>query len=150
MVVRRRARVPQNINERVRTMSEHIMGITAVGIPVADQDRALAFYTVTLGLEKRFDMPIEQFGGRWITVAPKGSVTSIALVPAHGGLSVGVETGIRLTTPNALALHTHLKDSGVEVDELLRWDGAPAMFGFRDQDGNALEITEEPTATTRR
>jgi lactoylglutathione lyase len=29
------------------------------------------------------------------------------------------------------------------VDELLRWEGVPPMFAFRDPDGNGLEITEE-------
>jgi lactoylglutathione lyase len=41
---------------------------------------------VTLGMEERLDVPLEQFGGRWITVAPSGSATSIALIPAHDGL----------------------------------------------------------------
>jgi len=31
---------------------------------------------------------------------------------------------------------------GVDVDELLRWEGVPPMFAFRDPDGNGLEIVE--------
>jgi hypothetical protein len=30
----------------------------------------------------------------------------------------------------------------VEVGELLRWPGVPAMFALHDQDGNRLEIVE--------
>jgi hypothetical protein len=30
------------------------------------------------------------------------------------------------------------------VGELLRWPGVPAMFAFRDPDGNGLEMVEDP------
>ena len=39
-----------------------ITGIATVGIPVTDQDRALGFYTATLGMEKRLEVPLPQFG----------------------------------------------------------------------------------------
>ena len=120
-----------------------ITGVYTVGVPVTDQDRALEFYVYTLGLEKRLDMPVEQFGGRWIEVAPPGAPVTIALVPERDGVPSGVETGIRLTTPDADAVHADLQTRGVEVGELLRWPGAPAMFAVRDQDGNGLEIVEQ-------
>ena len=122
-----------------------VTGIPAVGIPVTDQDRALTFYTDVLGLEKRLDVPLPQFGGRWITVAPHDSATSIALVPAHAGVPAGVETGIRLATPDATAMRQWLRDSAVDVDDLLLWESAPPMFAFRDPVGNGLEITQEPS-----
>jgi hypothetical protein len=31
----------------------------------------------------------------------------------------------------------------VAVGELLNWPGVPPMFGFRDPDGNGLELVEE-------
>ena len=122
-----------------------VTGIPAVGIPVSDQDRALAFYTQVLGLEKRLDVPLPQFGGRWITVAPHESATAIALVPSHPGVPAGVETGIRLATPDAAALRQRLCDNGVDVNDLLVWEGVPPMFAFRDPDGNGLEITQQIT-----
>lgn len=121
----------------------HVTGIATVGIPVSDQDRALEFYTETLGMEKRLDVALPQFGGRWITLAPPGSDTTIALVPAHEGVPAGVETGIRLASPDAEAAHEYLRKRGADIGELLRWDGVPPMFAFRDPDGNGLEITEE-------
>jgi lactoylglutathione lyase len=120
-----------------------ITGVATVGIPVTDQDRALEFYTETLGLEKRLDVPLPQFGGRWITVAPSGSTTTLALIPAHDGVPAGVETGIRLTSPDAAAAHQYLGQRGVDVGGLLHWEGVPPMFAFRDPDGNGLEITQE-------
>jgi len=120
-----------------------ITGIATLGIPVTDQDRALRFYTETLGMEKRLDVPLPQFGGRWITVASPGSTTTLALIPAHDGVPAGVETGIRLASPDAAAAHQHLRERGVDVGELLHWEGVPPMFAFRDPDRNGLEITQE-------
>lgn len=119
-----------------------IDGVRAVGVPVTDQDRALAFYVETLGFEKRLDAPMEQIGGRWIEVAPPGSGVTIALVPAHAGVPAGVETGIRFTSRDATALHAELLARGVDVGRLLCWEGIPPMFTFRDQDGNGCEIVE--------
>ena len=120
-----------------------ISDIRTVGVPVSDQDRALAFYADTLGFETRLDMPVEQLGGRWIEVAPAGAATTIALVPTRDGVPTGVETGVRLTTRDAVAAHADLQNRGVDVGELLRWPGVPAMFAVRDQDGNGLEIVEQ-------
>ena len=111
-----------------------------MGIPVADQEQALAFYVETLGFEKRLDVPMGD--GRWVEVAPAEAATTIALVRSHDGLSVGVETGIRLTTPDADAIHGSFLASGVDADDVLRWPGTPPMFAFRDPDGNGLEIIE--------
>ena len=121
-------------------MRTAITGVRTIGVPVTDQDRAVDFYLGTLGFDKRLDAPVEQLGGRWIEVAPSGSTTTIALVPAGQGGTTGVETGIRLTTADAASLHQELAARGVDVGELLRWDGVPPMFTVRDPDGNGLEI----------
>jgi catechol 2,3-dioxygenase-like lactoylglutathione lyase family enzyme len=119
-----------------------IDGVHTIGVPVSDQDRALEFYVDTLGLEKRADLPLEQFGGRWIEVAPPDAPVSLALVPEREGVPSGVQTGIRLTTPDADEAHAELETACVEVGEILRWPGTPAMFAIRDRDGNRLEIVE--------
>jgi lactoylglutathione lyase len=119
-----------------------IDGILTIGVPVTDQDRALDFYLGRLGLEKRRDYPVPQFGGRWIEVAPPSAAVTIALVPAREDAPAGVQTGIRLKTGDAAAVHGRLQAGGVEVGELLRWPGVPPMFVVHDQDGNRLEIVE--------
>jgi catechol 2,3-dioxygenase-like lactoylglutathione lyase family enzyme len=128
------------MNEQNRTL---ITDVRTVGVPVTDQDRALAFYVENLGFEKRLDTPIEQFGGRWIEVAPPGASITIALVPTRDGLPTGVETGVRFTTEDAAGVRTDLQTRGVDVGELLRWPGVPPMFAVHDQDGNGLEIVEQ-------
>src|ERR1700735_725676 len=98
-------------------MAIKITGVRTVGVPVADQDRALDFYVGTLGLEKRLD--VDMGGGRrWIEVAPAGAATSIALVRAHEGLPAGVETGIRFVASDADAVHAGMRASGVDADEV--------------------------------
>ncbi|MET0191052.1 MAG: VOC family protein [Pseudonocardia sediminis] len=119
-----------------------IHGIHTIGVPVTDQDEALAFYTGTLGFETRMDAPIDELGSRWIEVAPPGAPVSVALVQARDGLPAGGESGIRFTTADAAALHADLTAAGVDVGELLNWPGVPPMFAFRDVDGNGLEIVQ--------
>ena len=120
-----------------------ITGVRTIGIPVADQDRALAFYEEILGLEKRLDGEFAP-GMRWIEVAPKGSETSIALVPATPAAPAGIDTQIRLATDDAAATHAGLLAGGVDVDAEIIPYPVP-MFTFRDPDGNTLVIVQAPT-----
>jgi catechol 2,3-dioxygenase-like lactoylglutathione lyase family enzyme len=119
-----------------------ITDVRTVSIPVLDQERALMFYVGTLGFEKRLDVSLGA-GRRWLEVAPPGAPTTIALVASEEGTPPGVATGIRLTTGDADADHAALRARGVDADEILRWDGVPPMFAFRDQDGNGLVIVEQ-------
>jgi catechol 2,3-dioxygenase-like lactoylglutathione lyase family enzyme len=118
-----------------------ITGLHTVGIPVTDQNAALAFYEA-LGFETRVDVPMGE-GARWIEVAPPGSTVTVALELAHAERPIGTETGVRLLTSDADAANAALRARGVDADEVLRWAGVPPMFAFRDQDGNGLEIVEE-------
>ena len=120
----------------------HLKDVRTVAVPVADQDRALAFYRDTLGFEVRLDAVL---GGelRWIEVAPPGANTSVALVVAGDGVPAGVDTGIRLVTGDAAADFAALKGAGVVMNtDLLLWEGVPPMFSFRDPDGNTLYVAE--------
>ncbi|MCW2970526.1 MAG: hypothetical protein JWO23_1653 [Solirubrobacterales bacterium] len=125
------------------TEKTHITDLPTVGVPVTDQARALDFYVDTLGFEKRRDAPFD--GGRWIEVAPPGAATSIALIPTRGGLPIGVDTGIRLSTTDAEADHATLLAAGVDADAAIMrmGDFVPPMFTFRDLDGNRLVLLEQ-------
>ena len=119
-----------------------ITEVRTVGVPVNDQDRALAFYVGKLGFEKRIDVGFGD-GGRWVEVAPRGAATSIALVRAGDALRAGIDTGLRLASEDAAADHATLKALGVDVDPEVIPYPVP-MFPFRDPDGNRLIIVEQP------
>jgi catechol 2,3-dioxygenase-like lactoylglutathione lyase family enzyme len=118
----------------------HIADVGTVGIPVTDQDAALAFYTEKLGFEKRLDGEFGP-GQRWLEVAPAGATTSVALVRSE--VAPGIDTQIRLTTTDARSDHAALRDAGVDVDPEVILNPVP-MFRLRDPDGNVLYVVERP------
>ena len=108
-------------------------------IPVADQDRAIEFYTETLGLKKRVELA---FGPdfRWIEVAPAEADTTIALCPPGPGVTPGgKQTGISLQTDEVDAYDAELKARGVDVDaEVGRFgDAVPPTFWLRDHEATS-------------
>ena len=118
--------------------------VANVIIPVDDQDRLLEFYSETLGLEKRADVPFGD-GNRWIEVAPAGAETPIALCPPGPNAKAGgKDTGITLETDDIDAYHAQLKARGVDVDtDISRMGGpVPPLFWFRDPEGNSLMVVE--------
>jgi catechol 2,3-dioxygenase-like lactoylglutathione lyase family enzyme len=118
--------------------------VGTVIVTVADQERAIAFYTEKLGFEKRADIPMGN-GYRWVEVAPTGADTTIAVVPPRpGDAAGGAQTGIALSTGDVDADHAALRERGVDVDEEVQrmGDPVPPMFWFRDPDGNSLLIVQ--------
>ncbi len=117
----------------------HITGIRAVSIPVNDQDAALRFYSRTLGFTVLRDSPTPN-GGRWIELAPGGNNPPHSRSRGAGGHARRHRHPIHHRRRRAA--HAALVAAGVDTDDILRWSGVPAMFAFRDPDGNAFSITE--------
>jgi catechol 2,3-dioxygenase-like lactoylglutathione lyase family enzyme len=128
------------------TTAASITQVANVIIPVTDQDRMVEFYTETLGLEKRADIPFgEGAEGRWVEVAPCETQTPIALCPPGPNHEAGgKDTGIGLRTDDIDGYHARLRDRGVDVDdEVSRMgDPVPPLFWFRDPEGNSLMVVE--------
>src|SRR4029078_6649321 len=110
--------------------------VRTVAIPVSDQERTKAIFE-TFGFVTQLDQELQP-GVRWIERAPPGADMSIALVTSGDALPSGIDTGIRLVTPDARAARAELEALGLSVSELLDWDTAPLMFSFCDFDGNRL------------
>jgi catechol 2,3-dioxygenase-like lactoylglutathione lyase family enzyme len=126
------------------TSKLNISKVGRVCVSVADTDRALDFYTGTLGFEKVVDVPMGP-DMRWVEVSVSGSETQIALAPPPQGRQAGgSETGICLDTTDVDAAHAALKEAGADVDdEVSRYGGnVPPMFWVRDPDGNSLIVVE--------
>lgn len=116
--------------------------VLSVSLPVADQDAALAFYTEVLGCELRFDAVVPP-GVRMIEVAPPGSAVGLLLLPPDSAIPIA----LRLGTDDADAAYARVAAVEGAVhhnDEVLRWEGVPAMFHFSDPDGNSLVFLEDP------
>jgi catechol 2,3-dioxygenase-like lactoylglutathione lyase family enzyme len=126
------------------TTGTSIDRIANVVIPVADQDAMLAFYTGTLGMTVRVDVPMDGTF-RWVEVGPGDGETTLAIVPPPpGGETGNRSTGITLQTRAIEPLYEELKAAGVDVDsEISRMgDPVPPMFWFRDPESNTLLVVE--------
>jgi catechol 2,3-dioxygenase-like lactoylglutathione lyase family enzyme len=126
---------------RLRCMSRTTFtAVITVAVPVTDQDRTKTLFE-RLGFETRMDAELQQ-GFRWVELGLAGVATTISLVQAGNELPAGIDTGMRLATPDARAAHATLGEMGLEVGELLDWETAPLMFSFLDPDGNRFYVTE--------
>jgi catechol 2,3-dioxygenase-like lactoylglutathione lyase family enzyme len=126
------------------TTQTQVSKVANVIIAVRDQDAMLGFYTDTLGLEKRADIPFGN-GDRWIEVGPAGAETPIALCPpGPSNEAGGKDTGITLQTDDIDAYRDQLAAAGVDVDaEVSRMGGpVPPLCWFRDPEGNTLMVVE--------
>ena len=96
------------------------------------------------GLEKRTDLPFgDQY--RWVEVAPSGADTVIAIAPpGPDGETGGRQTGISLQTDDIDAIHSSLKEAGMDVDDQVSrlGDPIPPMFWLRDPEANVLLVVE--------
>ncbi|MFF1653260.1 VOC family protein [Streptomyces sp. NPDC058249] len=123
------------------TASTNITHASFVTLPVADQDRALRFYTDVLGFEVTADLDMPP--GRWLQVAPEGAQTVFTLSgPDMGGFTPGETRGIMLVTTDVDADCARLAAAGVAVEgpDELPWG---RMASFRDPDGNGLMLLTE-------
>jgi hypothetical protein len=117
-----------------------ISAVLTVAVPVSDQDRTKALLE-GVGFTTTTDAELQP-GFRWIELGLPGADTTISLVAAGEGLPAGIDTGIRLGTPDARAAHEALRSRGLDVGELLDWGTAPLMFSFCDPDGNRYYVSE--------
>jgi predicted enzyme related to lactoylglutathione lyase len=118
--------------------------ITHVGITtvyVSDQEKAIDFYTNTLGFELRANDAMGDM--RWVEVAPKGATTRIVLARGFGGWSedkVGQFTGLGLVADDVEATYRELSAKGVEFTEKPNQQPWGMQAQFVDQDGNGYVL----------
>jgi predicted enzyme related to lactoylglutathione lyase len=124
------------------------MKLELVPVPVADVDRAKAFYAEQLGFTVDVDVR-PAAGVRVVQLTPPGSACSIGF---GTGLPVyeappGSVRGLHLVVADIDAARAELIARGVEVGPVQDVGGGVRYAGFSDPDGNGLTLQEMPWRT---
>ncbi|CAN5666081.1 VOC family protein [soil metagenome] len=114
-----------------------------IPLPVADVDRAIAFYADKLGFNKDFDVQPSE-GVRVVQLTPEGSGCSVGF---GTGLDVyagepGSVRGLHLAVEDLDEARAELVSRGVEVGEIHDFGGGVRGANFSDPDGNSFELQE--------
>jgi predicted enzyme related to lactoylglutathione lyase len=109
---------------------------------VSDQDKALDFYTNTLGLEKRGDFPTPD-GPRFLTVGVEGQDFEIVLWPGEPGSAKAGSTACTIEVESCRKTFETLKSRGVkfEPSNILEFPWG-YVARFEDPDGNSIQVRE--------
>jgi predicted enzyme related to lactoylglutathione lyase len=117
--------------------------IKFLGIPVADQDRALRFYTEKLGFEVVGDVPFDE-KQRWITLAIPGAETHIALFTPTGQEDrVGTFVNMAYQSSDIQKAYEDLSARGVECVKPPTAQAWGAYALFKDSEGNIFCLATE-------
>ena len=112
-----------------------------VGIPVGDQDRALAFYTERLGFEIATDQPMGP-GQRWIELRVAHSQTRVVLFTPEGHEDrIGTFFNGALACDNVEATWRQLSQRGVVFIEPPSKQPWGTYAKFQDPDGNTFVLS---------
>jgi predicted enzyme related to lactoylglutathione lyase len=125
------------------------MKLELVPIPVADVDRAKAFYTEQLGFAADVDVTPAP-GVRVVQLTPPGSACSIGIgtgLGAYDGREPGSVKALHLVVEDIEKAREELVDRGVDVGPVEDVGGGVKYAGFSDPDGNTLTLQEMPWRT---
>lgn len=120
--------------------------IKTVAVYVADQEKALAFYTETLGFVVRRKIPMGP-AANWIEVSPRGAESSLVLYPrAMMPDWEARKMSIVFHCPDVPGTCRELEERGVRftmAPQPLPWGHFAA---FVDLDGNEIGLTSQAVA----
>jgi len=119
-----------------------IRGVKFVSIPVADQDRALAFYTEVLGFRLLTDQPFSD-KQRWLELGIPGADTRVVLFQFGDKLTPGGQLNIALWSDDVEATARELKAKGVEFVMEPKRQHYGTTSVFKDVDGNLLVLSSK-------
>ena len=117
-----------------------IKNVDFVSIPVADQKRALAFYTEKLGLSVFTDQPFND-KQRWIELKIAGAQTKVVLFTPEGHEArVGGFMNMTLSCDDLDKTYAELSARGVEFAAPPRKEPWGTSAIFEDPDGNSFVL----------
>ena len=121
------------------------LSLEMVTVPVADVDRAKAFYVDQVGFHE--DMDVRTDGNRrFVRLAPPGSVCCVAIGEGWIDSAPGSLQGTQLVVDDVDGARAFLVGRGVEVTEVHEYPWGRFCF-FSDPDGNGWSVQEPPAAT---
>jgi catechol 2,3-dioxygenase-like lactoylglutathione lyase family enzyme len=120
--------------------------LEVVQVPVADVDRAKAFYVEQAGFDLDRDHQISE-DVRVVQLTPRGSACSIVIGTGLSSMDPGSVQGLQLVVGDLDAAHAELSGRGVDVSDI-QVLGRPGLPGFRfaffrDLDGNSWALQED-------
>ncbi|MBA2591928.1 MAG: VOC family protein [Herpetosiphonaceae bacterium] len=119
------------------------MKLELIPIPVADVDRAKAFYVEKIGFHLDHDVQPSPTM-RVVQLTPPGSACSIVIgTGMGGGMQPGTIQGVHLVVQDAQQARELLASRGVAVSEINDMGGVKYVY-FSDPDGNSWELQEIP------
>lgn len=122
------------------------MKLELVPIPVADVDRAKAFYAEKVGFN--VDVDVQPGNGmRVVQLTPPGSACSIVIgtgMPEIAQMQPGSVKAIHLVVKDVRAARELLASRGVEVGAIEEHDQGIKYAAFSDPDGNSWVFQEMP------
>jgi predicted enzyme related to lactoylglutathione lyase len=117
-----------------------------VQVPVADVDRAKAFYAEKLGFVADVDQRVSP-EVRFVQLTPPGSGCSVALTEGVHNMAPGSLEGLQLVVEDADTAREELLARGVEVGDVQEFPWGRFVF-FTDPDGNAWSVQQVPQRST--
>lgn len=117
-----------------------IQAIKFVSIPVADQDRALAFYTQSLGFTIATDQPFGE-KQRWIELKIPGAETRIVLFTPDGHEDrIGGFQPISFQAADVEKTYQEMRGRGVEFTGPPKKEHWGTFATFKDSEGNQFVL----------
>jgi predicted enzyme related to lactoylglutathione lyase len=111
-----------------------------VQVPVADVDRAKAFYVDQVGFNADHDHQVSD-EVRFVQLTPPGSACSISLTTGAHQMEPGSIDGLQVVVDDADAAREQLIQGGVEVSEVQEFPWGRFVF-FKDPDGNGWAVQQ--------
>ena len=109
-------------------------------LPVADVDRAKAFYVDEVGFAADHDQRVSE-DLRFVQLTPPGSACSIAFGEGITDAPAGSVKGLQAVVADIEEAHAHLSGRGVEVSDVQHLPWGRFVF-FSDPDGNGWSVQE--------
>lgn len=120
------------------------MKLELVPVPVADVDRAKAFYVEQVGF--RADHDVRAGNGRVVQLTQLGSACSIVITAGLPKIEMqpGSLRGLHLVVADIHKAREALADRGIEVSEIHEHPRGIKYVYFSDPDGNTWALQEMP------